>query len=124
MRKWIFGLVAFLLVFGAVAPSGSAQAAIDGSSYGCSGFYDNVIDWTVTPGVQGNGQRNIIIGTDGDDQINGGAGNDCIIGNGGADHLNGGAGNDILVGGSGSSMNGGSGIDRCSGGGSESSCEG
>ncbi len=111
------------LAVGLTLGTGSAQAAIDGSAYGCAGFYDNVIDWNVTPGGQGNGQRNIIIGTSGADLINGGAGNDCIIGNGGADHLDGGAGNDILVAAPGAAMNGGSGIDACGGGGSERSCE-
>jgi choice-of-anchor C domain-containing protein len=53
----------------------------------------------------------------GNDILNGGAGNDQLFGNGGDDTLNGGAGNDSLFGGSGNdTLRGGSGNDRLDGG--------
>ena len=54
----------------------------------------------------------IIVGTTGNDTLNGTAGNDLILGLGGNDTLNGLGGNDILVGGAGTdTLNGGLGND-------------
>ncbi len=51
----------------------------------------------------GNGKDNeLILGTAGNDVIDGGNGNDCIVGGGGNDTLNGDNGDDVLVGGPGS----------------------
>jgi Ca2+-binding RTX toxin-like protein len=63
--------------------------------------------------------NDLIIGTSGDDNINGGAGDDCILGGDGNDTLNGGAGRDVLLGGPGDdALDGGGGNpDACYGGG-------
>jgi Ca2+-binding RTX toxin-like protein len=54
----------------------------------------------------------ILIGTNGNDTLNGSAGNDTLIGGGGDDTLNGGDGNDILIGGAGDDrVTGGKGTD-------------
>lgn len=42
--------------------------------------------------TNGNGNRNLILGTIGGDAQNGGAGNDCILGGAGNDTINGGPG--------------------------------
>jgi len=61
-------------------------------------------------------QRDIIWGTDGDDQISGGEGDDIICGGSGDDTLNGGNGNDTIVGGLDNDLiNGGFGSDALSG---------
>lgn len=130
MLKIFGGLAVVVLGAATLLPVGTVSATPQGelpwevyAFCGNPDDYANVINLYETPGAQGNGQRNIIIGTYGDDTINGGAGNDCIIGRGGNDRIDGGAGNDIIVGGYGyDRINGGSGIDRCDGE-SESSCE-
>ncbi|MEO3414730.1 matrixin family metalloprotease [Roseovarius sp. CAU 1744] len=62
--------------------------------------------------AQGNGRKNIIVGTSGNDTIDGGANNDRLIGGVGADELRGGTGNDILIGKAGADlMDGGEGFD-------------
>lgn len=67
------------------------------------------------------GNRNeLILGTPGDDIIDGGPGDDCILGGGGNDTLDGGVGNDVVLGGPGNdSLDGGqgTGTDYCYGGG-------
>jgi len=65
-----------------------------------------------------NGSSELILGTPGNDTINGAGGSDCILGGGGNDNLKGGAGVDILMGGPGNdAINGGGGADICYGGG-------
>ena len=62
--------------------------------------------------IQGNGQKNVIVGTSGNDTLDGGANNDRLIGGIGADDLRGGTGNDLLIGKSGADMlDGGDGFD-------------
>lgn len=71
------------------------------------------------PGVKcvGTNGDDIIIGTDGDDEIDGGNGNDRIFGNGGNDKINGGNGDDRLIGGDGDDeLRGGNGRDTLLGG--------
>ncbi len=59
----------------------------------------------------------IIVGTQGNDTINGTSGSDCIIGLGGNDTINGNGGNDYISGGSGNDViHGGAGDDLISGG--------
>ena len=65
--------------------------------------------------VTGSDKADFIIGTDGDDTLNGGGGNDRLVGGKGDDTLNGGDGDDLLVGGKGAdTLNGGAGIDTVS----------
>jgi Ca2+-binding RTX toxin-like protein len=65
-----------------------------------------------------NNSSELILGTPGNDTINGGGGSDCILGGGGDDNLRGGNGVDILMGGPGNdAINGGGGADICYGGG-------
>lgn len=59
----------------------------------------------------------LLLGTAGNDNLNGGNDSDCIVGGAGNDNLRGLLGNDILVGGSGDdSLDGGNGTDECHGG--------
>lgn len=61
-----------------------------------------------------NNQNELILGTPGDDNINGSGGADCIVGGGGDDSLRGGAGTDVLLGGPGiDTFRGGGGNDYC-----------
>ena len=58
-----------------------------------------------------------LVGTGGDDMLNGGGGDDTLTGLGGNDTLNGNGGNDLLLGGDGNDLlNGGEGVDTMSGG--------
>jgi len=89
--------------------------------------------WGNCPGFEGD-SRNQVIGSPGDDVLNGGPGRDVICGLGGddvlrgrgrADVLLGGAGNDRLVGGEGNDrLRGGGGNDRLFGGGGNDGCDG
>ena len=55
------------------------------------------------PDCNSNGNTNdLILGTDGDEIIDGGNGDDCIVGGGGNDQIYGANGNDVLIGGPGS----------------------
>ena len=64
-----------------------------------------------------NGLEATIVGTTGDDVINGTTGDDIIVGLGGNDVINGGNGNDVICGGGGNdTVNGGNGIDTLLGG--------
>ncbi len=84
---------------------------------GCdSGSYEHPP--TLPPQCSGNiGNYTIIQGTNGDDNLNGGAGRDLIFAYGGNDKLSGGSGDDCLVGGSGDDkLVGGSGKDVLIGG--------
>src|SRR5947207_13862583 len=55
--------------------------------------------------ISGFGGNDFLAGNDGDDSIAGGAGNDTIYGDGGNDWIEGGTGNDFLSGGSGQDSN-------------------
>jgi Ca2+-binding RTX toxin-like protein len=71
------------------------------------------------PGIQcvGTNKSDIIIGTEGDDEIDGGNGNDIIFGHAGNDKIRGGNGNDTLDGGDGNDeLKGGNGTDVLTGG--------
>jgi Ca2+-binding RTX toxin-like protein len=71
-----------------------------------------IIGTTGNDNLNGGSGDDIINGGDGNDKISGGAGNDTLIGGSGNDTLDGGSGDDILDGGSGSdTLNGGSGDD-------------
>jgi len=62
--------------------------------------------------LEGDGASNILIGGAGNDTLLGGGGNDTLLGGGGNDTLRGGGGNDVLDGGAGADLlNGGSGSD-------------
>ena len=62
--------------------------------------------------IRGRAGNDVLTGLDGDDVLRGQRGNDWLIGNGGDDVLRGGAGRDVLIGGSGSdTLIGGPGID-------------
>ncbi|NQV25154.1 MAG: hypothetical protein HQ518_12390, partial [Rhodopirellula sp.] len=76
--------------------------------------------------INGEGGDDTLIGSNGDDFINGGAGNDTLSGNGGNDSMLGGAGSDSIDGGSANdtlagnggndTLNGGTGLDSIDGG--------
>jgi predicted extracellular nuclease len=83
----------------------------------CNGLQATIIG---TPGdnvLNGTNGNDVIVGMGGDDIINGGNGNDVICGNAGDDTLNGGNGNDTLLGSFGDDiLDGGNGNDTLSGG--------
>ncbi|MCA0399832.1 MAG: Hint domain-containing protein [Proteobacteria bacterium] len=67
--------------------------------------------------IKGTNGNDVLIGTGGNNTLNGGGGNDVLIGLSGNDVLNGGSGSDVLLGGGGSDvLNGGSGADFLFGG--------
>lgn len=67
--------------------------------------------------INGDGNPNILAGTNLNETINAGGGNDVVNAGAGNDRVNGAAGNDALFGGAGNDiLNGGPGIDRLSGG--------
>jgi Ca2+-binding RTX toxin-like protein len=69
-------------------------------------------------GGSGSGGGNaLIVGTAGNDTLNGGGGDDCIVAGGGSDVLNGQGGDDVLISGPGfiDFLNGGGGTDTCYG---------
>ncbi len=69
------------------------------------------------PPVVGTSGDDVLQGTDCDDHISGGAGNDILTGGAGDDSLYGGTGNDILIGGTGNDyLDGGTGDDILNGG--------
>jgi Ca2+-binding RTX toxin-like protein len=70
-------------------------SAGDASGDIISGF-ENVYGTEFGDTLTGNGDRNFLLGLDGDDTINGGGGNDVVRGGTGADTLVGGAGADLL----------------------------
>jgi Ca2+-binding RTX toxin-like protein len=75
-------------------------------------IFDNAINTNTNESVKGNGKRNQLFGTDGDDTIDGTDGNDTIDGRGGNDKLSGGKGNDTFQGSQGDdNINGGDGLD-------------
>jgi Ca2+-binding RTX toxin-like protein len=55
----------------------------------------------VIAGTNGTGNSDLILGTNGRDNISGNGGNDCLVGGDGNDTLNGGNGNDVCIGGPG-----------------------
>jgi Ca2+-binding RTX toxin-like protein len=68
--------------------------------------------------VNGNGTNgnDLILGTAGNNALQGKKGDDCIVGGDGDDHLRGGQGDDILLGGPGDDrIDGGQGYDECYG---------
>lgn len=83
----------------------------------CNGLPATIIG---TPGddvINGTNGDDVIVALGGNDTINGGNGNDVICGNAGNDTLNGGNGNDTLLGSFGDdTLNGGNGNDTLSGG--------
>ncbi len=110
-----------LSVFIFSGSSQSASAFVVPAECG-GGTFDTMVN--VSGFYNGTPEREIIVGSAGDDVILGNAGSDCIIGAGGNDTLDGGSGNDRIFGGSGTdSVNGKSGIDVCDGE-SENNCEG
>lgn len=69
-------------------------------------------------GNSGSGGGNaLILGTAGNDTLNGGSGDDCIVAGAGSDSLNGGGGDDVLISGPGfiDFLNGNGGNDTCYG---------
>jgi hypothetical protein len=91
----------------------------------CNGLAPTLVGTAGNDVVNGTSGRDVIVGLGGADTLNGGGGNDVICGNNGPDTLDGGAGNDFLDGGaSNDSLHGGNGTDTCvSGEARLSSCE-
>jgi predicted extracellular nuclease len=92
----------------------------------CTGLIATIVGTTGNDVINGTNGNDVIVGFGGNDTINGGNGNDIICGDGGNDTLNGGNGIDVLVGGFGSdtlngnndpdTLNGGNGNDTLTGG--------
>jgi hypothetical protein len=104
-------IVAFLTATGAVTANlatGSSSGAGEGtdSLSNVSGLAGSAYDDVLT----GDGERNVILGRDGNDQLSGAGGNDVLWGGNGNDQVNGGDGLDALYGDPGNdTLDGGSG---------------
>ena len=96
-----------------VSPGGVVMADFDGDGYldlSTSNFGSNTTSILINASVH-------LVGTAGNDPLNGGIGNDLIEGLGGDDSLAGGDGHDRMFGGAGNDvLNGGNGIDAMAGG--------
>lgn len=91
----------------------------------CAGMtFDKIIVGTEgNDTINGTGLRELIFGLGGNDTISGGAGNDCVVGGEGSDKLSGGSGNDKLLGEAGNdTLNGDSGTDSAIGGANTDAC--
>ena len=83
----------------------------------CNGLPATIIGTTGNDLINGTNGPDVIVGLGGNDVINGGNGNDVICGYAGNDTLNGGSGNDTLLGSYGlDTLNGQNGIDTLDGG--------
>jgi hypothetical protein len=84
----------------------------------CNGLIATIVGTTGDDVINGTNGNDVIVGLGGNDVINGGNGDDLICGGGGNDTVNGGNGNDTLVGGFGNdTLNGNNGNDSLDGGG-------
>jgi uncharacterized protein len=84
----------------------------------CNGHEATIVGTTGDDVINGTNGNDVIVGLGGNDVINGGNGDDIICGGGGNDTVNGGNGNDTLVGGFGNdTLNGNNGNDTLDGGG-------
>lgn len=85
-----------IVVHGFFAPGTSVSVRMaDGATFDRAHFEQLLSIPAATPGSNGDDE---MYGTDGDDNLHGGAGNDTLYGMGGDDHLFGGSGNDIFYG--------------------------
>jgi uncharacterized protein len=91
----------------------------------CNGLEATIVGTTGNDVINGTNGDDVIVGLGGNDVINGGGGDDVICGGGGNDTLNGGNGNDTLLGGFGNdTLNGANGNDTLSGGGGNDTLNG
>jgi hypothetical protein len=83
----------------------------------CRGLSPTIVGTVGNDIIEGTGRRDVIVSLGGADTVNGRGGNDVICGGGGSDSLTGGGGDDFLDGGDGSdSLRGGNGMDTCTSG--------
>jgi Ca2+-binding RTX toxin-like protein len=118
--KWILfiGLAVIVLsaAYYAVAAANIMPTSSSVDEYSHPILHDEVVPFECI-GIHFGGNNELILGTTGNDTLDGKNGSDCLVGGGGHDHLNGGQGNDVLIGGDGDdTLNGGSGQDVCYGG--------
>lgn len=91
----------------------------------CNGLIATIVGTTGNDVINGTNGNDVIVGLGGNDTINGGNGNDIICGDGGNDILNGGNGMDTLFGGFGNdTLNGNNGNDSLDGGGNNDTLAG
>lgn len=92
-----------------------AQAAPAAPAPMCGGQEATIVGTGGEDDINGTNRRDVIVGLGGEDDIDGRGGNDIICGNAGGDDLEGDAGNDRLIGGQGrDEADGGRGNDNCS----------
>ncbi|KQZ67446.1 calcium-binding protein [Nocardioides sp. Root151] len=98
-------LAARMCIAGGVALTGAfvvpLAAPATAAPHTCHGLRATIVGTPGNDTINGTRHRDVIVGLAGHDVINGGAGDDVICGDVGADRLDGGAGNDRLYGGQG-----------------------
>jgi len=124
-RSW-FLLVALLALLPAtaLAATGVLKGGAHRGAQSCLGRTATLI---AVPGKELNGssRRDVIVGSSGDDRIEGGGGNDLICAGAGADVVSGGGGDDRILGGAGADLlHGNAGDDRIEGGKGRDRCLG
>jgi Ca2+-binding RTX toxin-like protein len=118
--KWIFLVVLALLIistaFYAVAAANTMPPRTSHDLIVTPVYPGDIVPEECI-GITFGGKNQLIFGTTGADNLNGGNGSDCLVGGGGNDTLNGGQGSDVLIGGDGNdTLIGGQGVDTCYGG--------
>ena len=107
------GLLVLSAVFTVLAVVSLGSSSDAQSAPRCNGRIATIVGTSGDDVLQGTKGRDIIVGLAGDDTIRGAGGNDLICGGNGDDIINGGAGNDNIFGGSGDDvMAGAAGRDR------------
>jgi Ca2+-binding RTX toxin-like protein len=95
------GIVVVLLVLGALVALGAAAPAQDEEELRCRGRLAKIVGTDGNDDLQGTNGRDVIWAGLGDDQVHSALGNDVVCGGPGADLLHGGRGNDTVDGGTG-----------------------
>jgi len=118
MTRFIRTTITALATLGAgvgltLVSSGTAQAAPPT----CHGYTATIVGTSGNDEIEGTSGRDVIVGLAGNDDIDGNGGNDVICAGDGHDEVDGGSGNDWISGGTGKDrLEGGSGKDKLSGG--------
>jgi Ca2+-binding RTX toxin-like protein len=109
--RWALVAVGLLLVLGgALAAANTVSSSLAGSTAAAGPTANDLkppecaalnLAIVSRPGGGNANLAQLILGTAGNDNINGGNRDDCIVGGAGNDRLSGGAGNDVCIGGPG-----------------------